>query len=145
MSLLPETIRFSKHNQREAHKNLSSIVLEQPGWLIILCENDNASTLYKAKVHSLNKNVVEIATNVNCQRAAFSDGLVYGFGNSFVYFSVLEKKNLLNIGFKALSSKKKVTDALARLELPVKRTVAECQRKLLKHQENISKQYKRVN
>ena len=58
---------------------------------------------------------------------------------------MLEKKNLPNIDFKALTSKKKVTDALARLELPVKRTVAECQRKLLKHQENISKQYKRGN
>ena len=30
------------------------------------------------------------------------------------------------------------------IELPVERTVTECQRKLLKHQENISKQYKRA-
>ena len=34
----------------------------------------------------------------------------------------------------ALSSKKKVTNAPATLELLVDRTVAECQRKLLKHQ-----------
>ena len=53
---------------------------------------------------------------------------------------MLEKKNLPNIDIKALSSKKKVTDALATLELPVERKVDGCQRKLLKHKENISKQ-----
>ena len=68
------------------------------------------------------------------------NGFVYGFGNSLVYFYVLEKKNSPNIDIKALSSKKKVTDALVALELPVERKVAGCQRKLLKHKENISKQ-----
>ena len=53
---------------------------------------------------------------------------------------MLEKKNLPNIDIKALSSKKKGTDALATLELPVERKVDECQRKLLKNKENISKQ-----
>lgn len=33
--------------------------------------------------------------------------------------------------------RKKATDALATPELPVERTVAECQGKILKHQENI--------
>ena len=71
---------------------------------------------------------------MNCQRM---NGLVYGFGNSLVYFYVLEKKNSPNIDINTLSSKKKVTDALiATLELPVKRKVAGCQRKLLKHKEN---------
>ena len=46
---------------------------------------------------------------------------------------------------KALSSKKKATDALATLELFFKRTVAECQRKLLKVQENILKYYEKAN
>ena len=82
---------------------------------------------------------------MNYQRAAYSDSPVYGSGNSSVYLCVLEKKNLPNIDIKALISKKKVTDALARLELLVERTVAECQRKLLKHQENISKNYERAN
>ena len=69
------------------------------------------------------------------------NGLVYGFGNSLVYFYVLEKKNSPNIDINTLSSKKKVTDALiATLELLVKRKVAGCQRKLLKHKENLSKQ-----
>ena len=66
-------------------------------------------------------------------------------GNSLVYLYALEKKNSPNVDIKALSRKKNVTDALAILELPVKRKVTGCQRKLLKHQENISKQYKRVN
>ena len=43
------------------------------------------------------------------------------------------------------SKQKKVTDALATLELPVKRTVAECQRKLLKYQENIPKKCESAN
>ena len=88
---------------------------------------------------------MKIATDVNCQRAAYSDGLAYGFENSLVYFYVLEKKNSPNIDVKALSSWKKVTGALAPLELLLKRTVAECQRKLSKHQENISKQQERAN
>ena len=88
---------------------------------------------------------MKIPTNMNCQGAAYSDGLVYGFGNSLVYFYVLEKQNLPNIDLKALGSKKNVTDVLARLELHVKRTVTECQIKLLKHQENISKHYERAN
>ena len=70
---------------------------------------------------------------------------MHGFGNSLFYLCVLEKKNSPNIDIKALSSKKKVTAALATLELLVERTVAECQRKLLKHQENISKHYERAN
>ena len=49
---------------------------------------------------------------------------------------MLEKKNSQNIDIKALSSKKKVTDALATLV---------CQIKLLKYQENIWKQHKREN
>ena len=53
---------------------------------------------------------------------------------------MLEKKNSPNIDIKALSSEKKVTDALATLELPVERKVGGCQRKLLKHNENIPKQ-----
>ena len=77
---------------------------------------------------------------MNWQWAAYSYGLVYGFGNSLVYFYVLQKKNSPNIDIKALRSKKKVTDALATLWLFVERTFAECQSKLLKHQENISKQ-----
>ena len=58
---------------------------------------------------------MEIPTNMNCQGAAYSDGLVYGFGNSLVYFYVLEKQNLPNIDLKALGSKKNVTDVLADL------------------------------
>ena len=116
-----------------------------PGWFIFLCKNDNGSTIYKAKLHNSIENIVKIAANVNCQRVTYSDGLVYGFGNSLIYFYVLEEKNSPNIDIKALSSKKKVTDALAALELPVERTFAECQRKLLKIQENISKQYQRAN
>ena len=69
----------------------------------------------------------------------------YGFGNSLFYFYVPQKKNSPNIDIKALSSKKKVTDALATLELPDERTVSKCQTKLLKHQKNISKQYERAN
>ena len=88
---------------------------------------------------------MKIATNVNCQRVAYSDGPVYRFGNSLVHLYLLEKKNSPNIDIKALSSKKNVTDALAIYGLPVKRTVAESQKKLLKHQENISKQYVRAN
>ena len=65
-------------------------------------------------------------------------GLVYGFENSLVYFYVLENKNSPNIDITFLSSKKKVFDALATLELPVERKVAGCQRKLLKHKESIS-------
>ena len=58
---------------------------------------------------------------------------------------MLEKKNSQNITIKVLSSKKKVINALATLEFPVKRTAAEGQRKSLKHQGNISKQNERVN
>ena len=54
---------------------------------------------------------------MNCQRAAYSDGLVYEFENCLFYLCVLEKKNSPNTDIKALSSKKKVTDALATLEL----------------------------
>ena len=70
-----------------------------------ICENDNSSTIYKAKLHNPTENIVKIAANVNCQRM---DSLVYGFGNSLVYFYVLEKKNSPNINIKALSSKEKV-------------------------------------
>ena len=139
-----ETIRFAKHNKREAYKNLLSIVLGPPRWLTFLCKNDNGSIIYKAKLQNILRNIVKIAINVNCQRVAYSDGLVYGFGNSLVYFYAFEKKNSPNIDTKALSSKKNVTDALAILELPAERRVAGCQRKLLKHQENILKQYKRA-
>ena len=102
-----------------------------------ICENDNGSTIYKAKLHNPIENIVKIAANVNCQRM---DSLVYGFGNSLVYFYVLEKKNSPNIHIKPLSSKNKDNDTLVALELPIKRNVDECQRKLLKHKENISKQ-----
>ena len=34
-----------------------------------------------------------MATNVNCHKVAYSDGLIYGFGNFLVNFYVLEKKN----------------------------------------------------
>ena len=102
-----------------------------------ICENDNGSTIYKAKLHNPIENIVKIAANVNCQRM---DSLVYGFGNSLVYFYVLEKKNSPNIDIKALSSKEKVTDALATLKLTVERKIAGYQRKVLKHKENMSKQ-----
>ena len=105
------------------------IVLGPPGWLILLCENDNGSIIYKAKLHNPNENIVKNATNVNCQRAGYSDGLVYGFENCLAYLCVLEKKNSPNTDIKALSSKKKVTDALATLELFFERTrknVKEC-------------------
>ena len=91
------------------------------------------------------QNVVKIATNVNFQGVAYLNAVVYGFGNSLVYFYVLEKKKSPNIDSKALNSKKKVIGALAALELPVERTVVECQRKLLKHQKNISKHYETAN
>ena len=121
------------------------IVLGPPGWLILLCENYNGSIIYKAKLHNPNENIVKNPTNVTCQRAAYSDGLVYGFENCFAYLCVLEKKNSPNTDIKALSSKMKVTDALATLELFFERTVAECQRMLLKHQENILKYYEKAN
>ena len=121
------------------------IVLGPPGWLILLCENYNGSIIYKAKLHNPNENIVKNPTNVTCQRAAYSDGLVYGFENCLVYLCVLEKKNSPNTDIKALSSKMKVTDALATLELFFERTVAECQRMLLKHQENILKYYEKAN
>ena len=84
---------------------------------------------------------MKIATNVNCQGVAYLNGVVYGFGNYLVYFYVLEKKKSPNIDDKTLNSEKKVNGALATLELPVERTVVKCQRRLLKHQENISKHY----
>ena len=71
---------------------MPSIVLVPPAWLIFICENDNGSTIYKAKLHNSTENIVKIATNVNCQRVVYSDGLFYGFGNFLVYFYVLEKK-----------------------------------------------------
>ena len=83
------------------------IVLGPPGWLILFCENDNGSIIYKAKLHNPNENIVKNATNVNCQRAAYSDGLVYGFENCLIYLYVLEKKNSPNTDIKALSSKRK--------------------------------------
>ena len=60
------------------------------------------------------------------------NSLVCRFGNSLVYFYVLEKKKKKspNIDIKALSSKEKVTNALATLELPVEKKVAECKKKL---------------
>ena len=75
------------------------------------------------------ENIVKTVANVNFQRVAYSVGLVYEFGNSLVYFDVLEKKSSPNTDIKTLSSKKEVTDALATLELPVERTVPQCQRK----------------
>ena len=72
-------------------------------------DNDNSFTIYKAKLHNPIENIVNIATNLNCQRM---NGFVYGFRNSLIYLYVLEKKNSPNINIKALSSKKKVTDAL---------------------------------
>ena len=48
-----------------------------------VCENDNGSTIYKAKLHNPIENTVKIAINVNCQR---TNGLVYRFGNFLVYF-----------------------------------------------------------
>ena len=69
-----------------------------------ICKNENGSTIHKAKLHNPIENFVKIATNVNCQRM---NGLFYGFGNSLVYFYVLEKKNSQNADIKALSSKKK--------------------------------------
>ena len=58
---------------------------------------------------------------------------------------MVKKKNLPNIDIKALNNKNKVIDALTALELLVERKGGECQRKLLKHQENMSKQYERAN
>ena len=63
-----------------------------------ICENDNGSTIYKAKLHNPIENIVKIAAKENCQRM---NSLVYGFGNSLVYFYVLEKKNSPNIVVKA--------------------------------------------
>ena len=97
--------------------------------MVYICEDDNGSTIYEAKLHNPIKNIVKIATNVNCQ---IMNGLVYVFGNSLIYFYVLEKKNSPNIDIKALSSNKKVTDSLATLELPVERKVAGYQRKHIK-------------
>ena len=72
--------------------------------MVYICEDDNGSTIYEAKLHNPIKNIVKIATNVNCQ---IMNGLVYVFGNSLIYFYVLEKKNSPNIDIKALSSNKK--------------------------------------
>ena len=79
-TIVSETIRFTNHNQSEAYKNMSSIALRPPAWLIFICENDNGSTISKAKLHNPIENIVKIATNVNCKRVAYSDALVYGFG-----------------------------------------------------------------
>ena len=77
------------------------------------------------------ENIVKIVANVNFQRVAYSVGLAYEFGNSLVYFDVLEKKSSPNTDIKTLSSKKEVTDALATLELPVKESF-EASRKHIK-------------
>ena len=66
--------------------------------MVYICENDNGSTIHKAKLHNPIENIVKIAANENCQRM---NSLVYRFGNSLVYFYVLEKKNLSNIDIKA--------------------------------------------
>ena len=79
-----------------------------------ICENDNDSIICKGKLHNPIENIVKIAINVNLWPRL----LVRKF---LVYFYVFEKKNSPNIDIKALSSKKKVTDALATLEVPVKR------------------------
>ena len=68
-----------------------------------------------------------------------------GFCKFLVYFYVLEKNNSPKIYVKTLSSQKKFTDAPATLEILVEGTVVEYQRKLLNHQEKISKQNKRGN
>ena len=93
-----------------------------------VCENDNGSAIYKTKLHPIG-NIVKIAVNVNCQRM---DSLVNGFGNSLVYFYMLEKKTSPNIDIKAPSSKEKVTDALAALKLPLESKIAGCQRSIKK-------------
>ena len=62
-----------------------------------ICEN--GSKTYKAKLHNPIANIVQIATNMNCQRI---NDLVYGIGHSLVYFYVLEKKNSPNIRKKPL-------------------------------------------
>ena len=106
--------------------------------MVYICENDNSSTMYKAKLHNPIENIVKIVTNVNCQRM---NGVVYGFGNSLFYFYVIENKVSPNIDIEVLSSKTKVTDALATLELPVERKVDECYwRKKKTYQNNKKKQ-----
>ena len=62
---------------------------------------------YKANLHNPIENIVKMAINVNCQRVAYLHGLVYGFGNSSVYFYVLENKNSSNIDIKILIARKK--------------------------------------
>ena len=67
-----------------------SIVLGPPGWLTFLCKNDNGSTIYKAKLQNPIESIVKIEANENCQRVAYSNGLVCVLGNSLVYFYALE-------------------------------------------------------
>ena len=72
------------------HTKTYHIVLGPPGWLTCLCEDDNSSTIYKAKLHNPIENIVIVTTNMNCQRVAFSGGLVYGLRNYLVYFYVFQ-------------------------------------------------------
>ena len=57
-------------------------------------ENDNGSAIHEAKLHNSVENIVKTATYVNCQEM---NDPVYVFGNSLVYFYVLEKKKSPNI------------------------------------------------
>ena len=101
--------------------------------MIYICENDNDCTIYKAKLHNPTENIVKIATNVNCQRM---NGLVYGLKILYSTSTCLKRK-IHQIQISRLwVERKKVTDALATLELPVERKIPGCQRKLLKHKEN---------
>ena len=62
---------------------------------------------HKANLHNPIENIVKIEINVDCQRLAYLQGLAYGFGNSSVYFYVLENKNSPNIDIKILVPRKK--------------------------------------
>lgn len=103
----PLRIFSTKLNQCEAYKNLLSIIFAPPGSLISISKNDHGSKIYKPKLHNPIENIVKIEINVDCQRLAYLQGLAYGFGNSSVYFYVLENKNSPNIDIKILVARKK--------------------------------------
>ena len=141
-TIIPETIRFTQLNRKGAHPNISSVAVGPPGTLLFLSQNENSSSVFKARLHNPIKDITKISQDCKGDRIRYQSGLVFCYGLSSLTFCPVDKKFNPKFAVGSINSKKVIVEKLNLVGLPTEGTLAACKERLLKHQKATTVKYR---
>ena len=140
-TIIPETIRFTVKNRREAYPNIASVAIGPHGYIVFLCINENSNKLYKARLHNPISDIDLIASSKG-SKIICNEGLVWCFGgSSSLEFYPVNPKSDPRININKCRSKAKTKEVLDEYNLSTSGTLANCQERFSKFQKKVLQKY----